>query len=409
MTELVDDLQAKGSLTVKQTASIWTRNFTLLCLANLTLFMSLQMLLPTLPLYLLEIGGDQRDVGYVMGVYTISAMAIRPISGWLLDNYGRKKFMIMGLVMVVAITLLYKFATDIQLLMVIRGFHGLAFGLVTTAIGTIVSDSLPLARMGEGMGYFGLTTSLSMSLAPMLGFWLVGRSGYTTLFLMITLLALVAFCCSLPVREPNAPARTPASSVTGLWASLLEKTAIPASGVMFFLAVVYGSVLSFIALYATERGIANIGLFFTATALTMIISRPISGRWTDRGGADMVLLIGHLALFIGMAAIGLSNTITGFLSAGAIVGLGFGFCIPTLQAQAVRFAPVHRRGSATSTFFIAFDLGIGLGTILWGYVAEATGYQIMYFTTLFPLVLSGALFYRFSAARQLFIKSRQCG
>jgi MFS family permease len=176
---------------------------------------------------------------------------------------------------------------------------------------------------------------------------------------------------------------------------------------MFFLAVVYGSVLSFIALYATERGITSIGLFFTATAVTMIISRPIAGRWTDRGGTDMVLLIGHLALFTGMAAIGLSHTLLGFLFAGAIVGLGFGFCIPTLQAQSVRYTPAHRRGAATSTFFVAFDLGIGLGTIFWGYVAEATGYQIMYFTTLVPLVLSAAIYYRFRTVHQQFIKARQ--
>lgn len=400
MTELTDQLQARGILTVAQKASIWTRNFTLLCLANLALFISIQMLLPTLPVYLLVIGGNQRDVGYVMGFYTICAMLIRPVTGWLLDSYGRKRFLVLGLVMAVAVTALYMLATDIPFMTVIRGLHGIAFGLVSTAIGTLVVDSLPSDRMGEGMGYFGLTTSLAMALAPILGFWLEDKFGYTTLFLMVSLLALLSFFCSLPVREATAPASAPAGSNTVIWFRLLEKTALPASVVIFFLAAVYGSVISFIALWAAERGITNISLFFTAIALAMIISRPIAGRWTDRGGADMVLLIAHLALFIGMATIGLSNTIMGFLLAGAVVGLGFGFCIPTLQSQAVRYAPVHRRGIATSTFFVAFDLGIGLGMILWGYVAEAYGYQTMYFSTLLPIALSGAIYCRFRASRQ---------
>ncbi|NLI11500.1 MFS transporter [Pelotomaculum propionicicum] len=383
--------QAAG---LKHSVSIWTRNFTLLCLANLTLFISLQMLLPTLPLYLLEIGGSQRDVGYVMGVYTTGAMAMRPFAGWLVDRYGRRKIVVLGLVMLLAVAAFYRLAAGVSLIIFLRCLHGMAFGIVGTAMGTMVVDSLPTSRLGEGMGYFGLTSSLSMALAPLLGFWLVGKSGYPVLFLAVFLLSLLTFCCSLPVRDTNVPVIAPGGSAAGIWASLLEKTALPASWVMFFLAAVYGSVLSFISLYATERGIANIGLFFTAIALTMLVSRPVSGRWTDRGGSNMILLIGHLTILIAMISLSLSRTSTGFLLAGAVLGLGFGACIPTLQALSVRHTPEHRRGAATGTFFIAFDLGIGLGTILWGYVAEATGYQVMYLTTLLPLALAGAIYYR---------------
>lgn len=407
---MTDDIkkgqQADGRLTVEQPASIWTRNFSLLCLANLALYMSMHLLLPTLPIYLFEIGGDQRDVGYLMGAFTIGTIVMRLTGGWLVDSYGRKKILTLGLVMVLAVSVLYKLATDVPLMMMIRAFHGMTYGLVGTAIGTVVADSLPTARLAEGMGYFGLTTTLSMSLAPVIGFWLVGESGYPMLFLTVILLTMLSFFCSLPVRcsltvrGTNAPISTPASYDKGIWAGILEKTALPASKVVFFPAIVHGSVFSFIALYAAERGITNIGLFFTAYALTMFFSRPVSGRWTDRGGADMVILIGHLALFIGMTAIGLSRTIMGFLFAGAVLGLGYGFLFPTLQAMAVRHAPAHRRGAATGTLYVAFDLGLGLGTILWGYVAAATGYQIMFFTTLVPLALAGVIYYRDRVSRQ---------
>ncbi|MDD4170010.1 MAG: MFS transporter [Desulfotomaculaceae bacterium] len=393
LDNLINSQLAKDRPAVEQPAHIWTRNFILLCLASFAMFISLQMLLPTLPVYLFEIGGDQRDVGYMMGVYTISAMVMRPIAGWLVDHYGRKKIMLLSLIMVLAVTLLYKLATDVSLMMVVRALHGLTLALAGTAMATIVADSLPTSRLGEGMGYFGLTSTLSMALAPMIGFWLVGISGYQALFLAVSLMTLLAFCFSLPIRGTNAPCSAPVSSVTGIWISLLEKTALPASMVTFFLTAAYSSVISFIPLYTAELGIVNIGLFFTANSLTMLISRPIAGRWADRGGASTVLLIGLLTMFIGMASIGLSHTITGFVLAGAIVGLGFGFCVPTLQALAIRHTPPDRRGAATGTYYIAFDLGLGLGTIIWGYVAEAAGYQIMFFTTLIPLVLAGASYY----------------
>jgi MFS family permease len=408
---MIDGLEknqpGEGRQTMAIPVSIWTRNFTLLCLANLVLFMSTQMLFPSLPVYLLKIGGNQSDIGYVMGAYTISSMVIRPFAGWFVDSYGRKKIMILGMVMMLAVSLLYKLAGDVLIMTLIRSLHGMGFGLVSTAIGTIVADSLPTARLSEGMGYFGLTSYLSMALAPLIGFWLVGMYGYPMLFLGVSLLTGLAFGSTLFDRSPKAPIKASAgSSATGIWANLLEKTALSASMVMFFLAVVYGSVLSFISLYAVERGIANIGLFFTALALAMLVSRPISGRWADSGGTNRVLVIGHLALFVGMVTTGLSHNIMGFLLAGAFIGLGFGFCLPTLQAIAVRHAPAHRRGAATGTFFAAFDSGIGLGTIIWGYVVAATSYQFMYFTTLLPVVLAGAIYYRFTATTVDVAKSK---
>lgn len=395
---LAKDLKGEGVQTWGKPSYIWTRNFTLLCLANFVLFMSTQMLFPSLPGYLFEIGGNQKDVGYVTGAYTISAMVMRPFAGWLVDRHGRKSTMILGMVMMLTASLLYTHAGDVSLMTLLRSLHGLAFGMVSTAIGTIVVDSLPIGRLSEGMGYFGLTSSLSMAIAPIIGFSLVGKSGYPLLFLGVSLLTVLAFGCSLLVQGTNAPIRVSSSPATGIWSQMFEKSALIPSGVMFFLAVVYGSVLSFIALYAAERGIANIGLFFTAMALAMLVSRPMSGRWADGGGINMVLLIGHLALLIGMVTTGFSSIITHFLLAGAFIGLGFGFCLPTLQALAVRDSPVHRRGAATGTFFVAFDLGIGLGTIVWGYVAAATSYQIMYFTTLLPLALAGTIYFKLIAS-----------
>jgi MFS family permease len=286
-------------------------------------------------------------------------------------------------------------------LIILRVFHGLTFGLAGTAIGTIVVDSVPTTRMSEGIGYFGLTPTISMSLAPMIGLWLVGRFSYSVLFTVVSTMIMLALIFGFAVRNANVHVRAPANSVAGTLSNLIEKTALLPSVVTFFLSLINGAMLFYIVLYAAGLGIRNIGLFFATSSLCMAISRPLSGRWADRGGAGAVILIGLLTLLTGIMVISFSHTLMGFLLAGAFAGLGFGFCIPTLQALAVRHATSDRRGAATGTYFAAFDMGLGLGAILWGAVAEASGYRLMYFSTIVPLALAGVVCYRFRARMSL--------
>jgi MFS family permease len=177
--------------------------------------------------------------------------------------------------------------------------------------------------------------------------------------------------------------------------NLLEKKALLPSAVMFLLSLVNGSMVYYIALYAADLHIGNIGPFFAVSALFTIISRPVTGRWADQGHAVAVILIGFLSLSVGMIGVGLSHTMAGFLPAGALVGLGFGFSMPTLQAFAVRHVPPGRRGAATGTYYASFDMGIGMGAMVWGFTAAASGYQTMYFTTLIPLALAVAVYCTF--------------
>jgi len=394
---VIGSRKAKGGATVGLPDSIWTRNFVLLCVANLSLLLGVQLLLPTLPLYLLKIGGTQRDVGFVMGAYTIGAMFMRAGAGWLSDRYGRKRVMISGLAMMAAVSVLYWKADHVSYVTVVRVFHGIAFGLASTAVGAIVADSLPVARMAEGIGYFGLTAPLSMGVAPIIGLWLVNRFSYTVLFIAVGAMTLLTLLLSLPVRSARVRLSVPNSSVAETLASLVEKAALLPSVVIFFLSLINSAVMYFIAIYAASLSIGNVGLFFATSSLFMVISRPISGQWADRGGSAAVILIGFICLCAGMIAIGLSHSIVGFLLAGALVGSGSGFSMPTLQALAVRYVPADRRGAATGTYYAAFDMGFGAGAIVWGFVAEALGYRTMYLTTLIPLALAGAIYYRFEA------------
>jgi MFS family permease len=152
-------------------------------------------------------------------------------------------------------------------------------------------------------------------------------------------------------------------------------------------------VVYFIALYADSLHLGNVGFFFAVYSLFMVLSRPFSGRWADRGGSNSVIAIGLTALLFGMILVSRSHAMPAFLLAGSLLGIGFGFSIPTLQAFAVRYVPPHRRGAATGTYFAGFDMGFGVGAIVWGFVGELAGYRAMYLTTLIPLAIAAIIYY----------------
>jgi MFS family permease len=393
------EIRSPADTTNDNPGSIWTKDFILLCFANLSFFVSSQAFLPTLPLYLLKVGGGQRDVGYVMGIYTLAAMIMRAIAGLLSDRYGRKKIMMSGLVLMLAVSLCYRFGNDVTFVAILRLFHGLGFGLVATAISTMVADSLPSARISEGIGYFGLTSTISMSLSPMIALWIVDRFGYPVMFTVVSVMVMATLLCGLAISGTRVPLRRPVASITETLANLLERRALLPSLVTFFLSLVNSSMLFFIALYATVLGVHHIGLFFAASSVCMAVSRPMSGRWADRGRTSTVVFVGLLSVAIGVTFVGFSHSIAGFIAAGAVAGLGLGCCIPTLQALAVRHAPPDRRGAATGTFFAAYDMGLGLGAIVWGLVVQASGYRLMFFFALIPLLFAGGIYSRFGRNR----------
>lgn len=364
-----------NSATIHKPAPLWTKDFILITLANLSMFLGLQVLLPTLPVFVGKMGGGDLHVGLVMGVFTVAAMLVRPWAGFMIDTRGRRGILIGGLGIFIAAVIAFNWAGGVLILLLMRFVHGLGWGACSTAAGTVAADVIPAPRMGEGMGYFGLATAVSMAVAPAAGIFLINNYSFTHLFYVSALLGATAVILALGVRYKKVENESNAARPT-----LFEKSALLPSLVIFFVTTTFGSIVSFIILYANERGIENIGPFFSVFALIMLVSRPISGILVDRRGYDIVVIPGLLLLVSAMLILSASHTLWMFLTAAACYGLGFGSVQPSMQALAVRNVEPNRRGAVNSIFFSAFDLGVGGGAMLWGILAQHTGYSLMYTT-----------------------------
>lgn len=370
---------------MKEENSLWTKEFVILALSNFMLFVAFQMLIPTLPVYITDKGGDQLAVGLVVSLFTVSALLVRPFTGKALDSMGRRPVLLSGLAIFLLAVCGYYWMASVALVLALRFVHGIGWGIVTTTYGTIVSDIIPAARRGEGMGYFGMFTNLAMAVGPLIGLWVSQTWGYGWLFGVSGGLTALAMILSRLV-EIKAPvgATHPGAAVGG---GLFEKKALFPALLALLTGIMYGGIVSFITLFGKEVGIENVGLYFLFNALSLMLVRPLSGKLFDRKGPFWVLMPGGVITGIAVLVLSYSTTEVGLIAAAILFGVGAGAVQPSLQAWTIQRVDPSRRGAATGTFFSAFDLGIGGGAMILGAVAKYTGFALMYRYSLIVMVL----------------------
>ncbi|ULL18058.1 MFS transporter [Paenibacillus sp. H1-7] len=366
---------------------LWTSRFIMLSVANLFLFFGFQMLLPTIPAYVTQLGGDNSAIGMVIFILTLSALIVRPFSGAALDMFSGRLILVVGSIITLIAIGSYIIAASVGIIYLLRVVHGIGWGISTTTYGTMASDIIPASRRGEGMGYFGLASTLAMALGPMSGIAIMKTYDYSVLFIVSFSLTFCSLLVSLLLRGSGKPSKEATANKTApaipaanssLLSRLVDKQALFPSLLVLLIAVTYGGIVSFITLFGNEQNIANVGWFFSVNALMLFLVRPVSGKIFDTKGHVWVLLPGAVFSLAGLLLLSYTSGTPMLMLAAACYGIGFGAIQPSLQAWTVQRAAPDRRGAANATFFSAFDLGIGLGALILGPIAAATNYAVMY-------------------------------
>lgn len=364
-----------------------TKNYIEILAANFLLFFGFWLLMPVLPFYLAEVfDANKTTIGAVLSCYTIAALCIRPFSGYLLDTFARKPLYLLAYFTFTAIFGGYLIAGTLTLFILFRIIHGVSFGMVTVSGNTIAIDIMPSSRRGEGLGYYGLANNIAMSIGPMTGLFLHDAGAdYTLIFCCSLGSCLIGFLCASLVKTTYKPPvkREPIS----LDRFILLK-GIPAGFSLLLLSIPYGMTTNYVAMYAKQIGIqSSTGFFFTFMALGMAVSRLFSGRLVDRGMVTQVIEAGLYLVcfcFFGLSSCGWLTTwslqwTTYFLfTIALLLGIGFGTMFPAYNTLFVNLAPNNQRGTATSTYLTSWDVGIGAGMLLGGYIAEIATFKMAY-------------------------------
>ena len=245
--------------------------------------------------------------------------------------------------------------------------------MTTTASSTIVADIVPEKRRGEGIGLFGLSMTLAMSLGPLLGITIVKHMSYRSMFYSGFGLGLAGFALACFVNCPQNKSRKPFT-----WKGLIEPSCIPVSMVQMVLNIGYGGLLSYVVILGKQIGVGNPGNFFLFFAIGMGLSRLWSGRIFDRRGPAVLLRTGFALLASGFILLAVSKNTAVFLLAAFAIGTGNGITMPLFQTMVNSLVPRERRGAANSTYFAGFDIGIGTGMIALGVLANNLGLRDSY-------------------------------
>lgn len=364
-----------------------TPGYCFILAANFLLYFGFWLLIPVLPFYLSEVFCvNSSTIGIILSCYTVAALCIRPFSGYFLDSFARKPLYLLAYFIFMSIFAGYIIAGTLTLFILFRIIHGFSFGMVTVAGNTVVIDIMPSSRRGEGLGYYGLSNNIAMAVGPMSGLFLhdAGMS-FTTIFCCSLCSCLAGFICASLVRTPYKPPvkREPIS----LDRFILLK-GIPAGISLLLLSIPYGMTTNYVAMYAREIGLhVTTGFFFTFMATGMAISRIFSGKLVDKGKITQVIAAGlyivAFSFFLLSTCVyvirwdGVMCSIVFFVVA-LLLGVGFGIMFPAYNTLFVNLAPNSQRGTATSTYLTSWDVGIGIGMLTGGYIAEISSFDKAY-------------------------------
>ena len=390
---------------------LWNANYWKVMIANFTLFFAFYLLTPLLPLYLSEHFHATKDViGVVLSGYTVMALLSRPFSGYLVDTFDRKKVLMWCFFLFFIFFAGYLAASTLLLFTIVRTLHGAPFGSVTVANSTMTIDVLPPSRRNEGIGYYGLGNNLGMAFAPSAGLFIYHEThNFELLFWLALVIAGIGLCVDASIKRKEKRLRVgeQSSGMRGEKREIREKKTVISLDHFFltngwllavnmvFYGFCFGVLSNYLAIYCKEvmGRTGGTGLYFALLSVGLIATRLQGNKGLREGRLTRNAAQGVLLSSIGYVLFVACPNDFGYYGSALFIGLGNGRIWPAFQNMMIAMAHNNQRGTANSTILVAWDIGMGLGVLLGGVVAERIGYVTAFWMTAVAQVTGSLLFY----------------
>lgn len=389
---------------------LWTYDFIIICIVSTVIRIGSMMHSTAMPLYMQFLGHNKTYAGLMTTFFSLSALVFRPIMGTLVDSKGRRNIMLLGTVIFSLTVISFGFITAFPVLFALQIIAGLGFSASGVSMTTVATDVIPTSKMTEGLGFFGLASTISSALAPMIAlFFIDGSGGYSSYFTAAASLSVftvaITFLVNYEKRRAKALANTRHIDVSvkeeaavdmKWWERIVERTSILPSSMMLISGFAMASIAVFMPTFAKELKISDLGCYFTLSAVGQAFSRLVVGWFARRFGNIKILFAGYMIYFVCFAGIFFARDITAITILGFAFGLGFGLTQTILNSSAIINAPKARRGAANATFYMAMDIGIGFGSAAWGVVADNLGIRWIFMCAagIVLIAMACSFFYR---------------
>jgi MFS family permease len=349
---------------------VYTKPFWLMCLSSLLFFGSFNMIIPELPDYLTSLGGAEYK-GFIISLFTITAMLSRPFSGKLADKLGRVPVMLVGSSVCFICSLVYPALTSIAGFLLLRLIHGFSTGFTPTGQTAYLSDIIPAEKRGEAMGLLGTAGSLGMAGGPALGGLLANSFGLNSMFYCSSALALASITIIIGIKETVKEKHAIHPSLLKInREDLFEPRVLTPCLIMVLCAYAYGAVFTIIPDYGAFIGIKNKGILFTYLTVASLLVRLLGGKASDKWGRKSVLKVSSLTIASAMLIIAFADSRLMLIIGITLYGLGQGTTSPTLLAWATDLSQMNYKGRGIASLYIFMELGIGIGAFASGMIYD---------------------------------------
>lgn len=374
---------------MKETSKLWSSRYIAIVVMAFLFFLCIQLLTAGFPAYITDIKNNPTQAGLMTTVFMISAIITRPVIGYLIHKVNMTVLNLAGLAFI-GITIGFSFSQEsVSLLLLLRALHGIGFGILSTVLSTMATNIIPTKRLGEGIGYYGLATSVGTSIAPMLALSILQFYSYNMMILLSVLLTIVTFIISIFVKSAKRTTSPKHEKKITFKEYAFDKKAFLPCMLTIFFTISLGGVISFLRELGREANIGgSVSFFFLVLTVMMVIVRPLSGRLFDSYGHKVIIYPGAISAIIGLFLLSITENTFTLLIAGLFYGIAYGIVTPTLQAIAVKSVVKEKQGTANAMYFSGMDLGMAIGSTGLGALATATNFHFIYgFSILFLVVL----------------------
>ncbi len=356
--------------------SIVTPNFLMVATSNFFLILIVATW-SLLPLYIVDLGGEETDVGIVMAALGVTSFGALPFVAPLLDRYGRKKFIIWGAGVAGASNLGYLAFDQFSLwFILIRLVQGIAFACCFNACVASIVDHAPVERRAQAIGWFGISGSLAFAIGPYLGEETIIHFGFGSYFVLLFLYGAVGASIGVLIKESKRTGERARDS-PGFFRTA-GKGKYPG---MILAAVTFGSAFAslntFFPLYASGIGL-RAGFFYVGFGSSLVLTRLLFGQIGDRMEKEKIIFYCFAGFSVLLAASSQIFRLYHTIALGLVFGVIQAFCYPAMMARMVEGSDDSNRGVVVSLFTGAMGLGINLSPVAWGFVADLVGLSYMY-------------------------------
>ena len=361
------------------------RNLSLLFSTGLLFWTSLTSLLPTLPIYVEDIGGTTTQIGLVMGSFAIGLIGSRTGLGYLADGYSRKLVICIGMLVATLAPIGYLLVQSVWPLIAIRTFHGISLAAFTTGYSTLVIDLSPIKQRGQLIGYMNLGAPIGMAIGPAMGTFLKDSRGYQSFFLTTAGIGFWGYLLVSQIREKprhrNVNVDPTISDVPPRnFRQLLSSPSIlvPAL-ILLLIGLVFGTLVVFLPLFLRETALGlSAGLFYTTVAIASFIMRVVSGQASDRYGRGLFITVSLVCYIISMSLLTHAHSARDLFLGAIFEGMGAGMLIPMMISLISDRSSPSEQGRVYSVCMGGFDLGLAIAGPVLGVLGQMINYRSMF-------------------------------